>query len=164
MTKTIFALALAAATLSLSGTAATAAPVAFQADVSVTSGDLAGQSFSATMLADTAALTGFGEEFLPVQRLSFQFGGLTYTEDDGLAELVYFDNAFLGLSYSVDTPDTFSFVPGFFDIDEAFFAYEGLETDGEGDLSYSTAPVPLPAPLVLMLTGLAALAVHRRRA
>ncbi len=162
MTNALHALAVAAAMLA--APAASAATLfAFKADVSVTSGSLTDETFSARFIADTAALTGLEEEFLPVSRFRFDFGGETYTEADGVAEIVYFDGDFLGLSYNVETPATFSFVPGFFGLDEAFFAYEAVGGDGVGDVAYSVAPIPLPAPAFLLIAALGGLVVARRK-
>ncbi|WP_139284200.1 hypothetical protein [Rubrimonas cliftonensis] len=161
--KTHIAATLAAALAAAPAAAATTTVFVVDADITVTSGDLFGQTLSAQAVADLAGLAGVGEEFIPVQRLRFDFGGETYTEADGDAELAYFDNAFLGLSFSVDTPDAFSFIPGFFSVDEAFFSYQGLSADGDGDIAYAVAPIPLPAPFALLAVSLAGLVALRRK-
>lgn len=162
MTKALHALAIASAVLA-APSASAAKVFAYEADVNVTSGNLLGETFSARFIADLGDLAGVDEEFLPVSSLRFDFGGEVYTETDGDPEVAYFDGDFLGLSYSVETPDTFSFVPGFFGVEDAFFAYEGLSSDGVGDVSYSVAPVPLPAALPMLLAGLGGLFLLRRR-
>ena len=146
---------LATASLGLMiGTLVQANPVqaaAFNFTVSIISGDLAGETAQGSFGFNETDLTGVDEEFLPVSSLQLNFRETNFTEADGLfgTEAAFLEGEFLGLSYSVEEPElSFSFVPGFFDIGEAFLAYE-LTTGigGAGDVIYTVAPdTVIPEP------------------
>ncbi len=127
-----------------------AAVVNYTFDILIDSGPLAPNSYSGTFAYNTNTfhLTDF----------SFLFQGTQYDENDDPGAAVVFDNGvFLGLEYSVDTLPAFSFVPGFFDVNEAFFAYDldaiGSQ-GGAGSLAFTrvvkpeTSTVPGPLPLL----------------
>ncbi len=165
MANTLQKLALTTAGLALSFAAidansAQAAIVTYDVDVAIDSGSLAGENFSGFFSYDDANLTGLGSEFLGVSDLSFNFLGVEYTEaDDSFGpEVEFFDGQFLGLLYSTDV--AFSFVPGFFDVSEAFFAYDTpAEGAGAGDVTYTLrqAPPSTSVPEPASMLGLLAL-------
>ena len=118
-----------------------AALITYDAEVTIDSGVLTGQTYLGSFQFDDSGLTGINEEFLSVSAVSFNFNGTDYTESDGFPEVVFFDGEFLGLSFSTDVQ--FSFIPGFFDLSEAFFVYDIPEGSGTGDINYSVVPEPL---------------------
>lgn len=143
---------------------AMAATINYDITVNNLDGSLAGNDFTGNFSFDDATLLGSGSEFLPVSDLSFEFQGTTFTEDDdnsASAEVEFFDGELLGLSYSVDAD--FSFVPGFFDLSESFFAYDlGGGDNGTGDVIYTLdtddpnpGVVPEPSIVIGLLTTVA---------
>ncbi|AFY28283.1 hypothetical protein [Cyanobium gracile] len=138
-----------------------AAVVDYTFDILIDSGPLTPNSYSGTFSynSQTFGLTDF----------SFLFQGTQYDEGDDPNASVIFDNGvFLGLEYSVDTLPAFSFVPGFFDVSEAFFAYDldaiGSQ-GGAGSLAFTRVVTPdtsaVPGPLPLL--GAAACFGYSRR-
>lgn len=157
---------------------ATAATVQYHITVNNLDGSLTGNEFTGEFSFDDAKLSGSGSEFLPVSDLSFVFQGTTFTEDDDLSgnpEVEFFDGDFLGLSYSVDAD--FSFIPGFFDLSDSFFAYDlGSGDVGTGDTIYRLDPsdpnpnpptetVPEPNTIIAILsTAILAHSLRKNRA
>jgi hypothetical protein len=127
-----------------------AAVVNYTFDILIDSGPLQPNSYSGSFAYDTNTfnLTSF----------SFNFEGTTYDASDDPDATVFIDNGvFLGLEYAIDTQPAFSFVPGFSDISEAFFAYDlvpGTGQGGSGSLTFTrvvkpeTSAVPGPLPLL----------------
>jgi len=115
------------------------------------SGPLAGETYSGSFSYNDADVTGSGEEFIAVTDLDFNFLGVDYTETDGTAPEVLFDNGnFMGLLFSTDT---FSFIV---DVDyfepsesEAYFAYEIAAVSGAADITYKD-PTTVPEPSALL--------------
>ncbi|NEO61561.1 MAG: PEP-CTERM sorting domain-containing protein [Moorea sp. SIO4G2] len=123
-----------------------AASIIYDLEVSIDSGFLDGETYSGFFEFDDSGLTGIDEEFLSVSNISFDFDGVNYTETDGLSdpEAVFFDGDFLGLSWS---DDEFSFIAGFFELGEAFFAYDIPQGAGAGDIAYTLRPdTPVSTP------------------
>lgn len=147
----------------LAATPAAAATVLFQFTVDITSGALAGETFSGNFSYEATDVVGVSDEFVDLSTFAFNYQGIDFGLDDGVAEAAFFDGAFLGLSYSVDFPAPvfFSFAPGFFSVDEAFFSYEDPDGDGVGSIAYSV--VPVPGALVLLASGFIGLAAFRRK-
>ena len=127
-----------------------AAVVNYTFDILIDAGPLAPNSYTGTFSYNTNTfnLTDF----------AFLFQGTEYDENDDPNASVVFDNGvFLGLEYSVSTQPSFSFVPGFSDVSEAFFAYDldaiGSQ-GGAGSLAFTrvvnpeTSTVPGPLPLL----------------
>lgn len=114
-----------------------AATITYDLSVTIDSGSLLDQTYTGSFSFSDSVLTGVGDEFLPVTNLEFNFLATEYTETDDSfnAEAAFFDGEFLGLSYSTDVE--FSFVPGFFALDESFFAYDLGDDSGTGDIVYS---------------------------
>lgn len=107
-------------------------------EVSIDFGSLVGETYSGFFEFDDSGLRGIGEEFLSVSNTSFDFDGLNYSETDGFPEVLFFDGDLLGLSFSTAG---FSFIPGFFDLNEAFFAYDiPGQGNGTGDVTYTLRP------------------------
>ncbi|MDJ0598374.1 MAG: PEP-CTERM sorting domain-containing protein [Crocosphaera sp.] len=121
-----------------------AASITYNFEVSIDSGSLAGETYTGSFIFDDSGLTGIGDEFLSVSRISFDFDGVNYTEtDDSFGpEVLFFDGDFLGLSFSTDAE--FSLIPGFFELEEALFSYNlPGQVDGAGDVNYNLVPEPL---------------------
>ncbi len=117
-----------------------AASIFYDFEVNNLDGSLAGQTFPGAFSFEDSSLIGIGEEFLPVSDFSFTFEGIDYTEAD-LPEVAFFDGDFLGLSFAPNS--SFSLVPGFFDVSEAFLAYDLDSGSGTGDINYHLVPEPL---------------------
>ena len=135
-----------------------ATPVEFDFTVDITSGALVGERFSGNFSYDEADVVGTADEFADLSSFMFSFQGFDFGLNDSIApEAAFFDGEFLGLSYSVDlsAPVFFSFVPGFFSVDDAFFAYEDPNGDGDGTIAFSrAAQVSAPISLFLLASGL----------
>lgn len=136
-----------------------AATITYDITVDNFDGSLSGETFTGSFSFDDSSLTGTGSEFVSVFDLSFDFLGVTYTEADDISLSgagAEFDNGnFLGLSYSTNVE--FSFVPGFFSVDESFFAYDfGQGDNGSGEVTYTlnnSTPVPEPATILGLFLG-----------
>ncbi|NEP89471.1 MAG: PEP-CTERM sorting domain-containing protein [Okeania sp. SIO2C2] len=123
-----------------------AASIIYDFEVSIDSGVLDGETYSGFFEFDDSALTGIGEEFLSVSELSFDFLDVNYTETDGFPKVVFLDGDFLGLNFETDAE--FSFIADFFDLSEAFFAYNiPGQGAGAGDIAYNLRPdIPVSTP------------------
>jgi len=144
------------AALLLSAVSAQAAVQIYSFSGELDSGHFMGETFSGSFSYDDASLTGLADEWLAVSSLSMNFLGNAYTlvNADVVAEVGYYDGAFLGLSYSVSSGDPqFSLIAGNFDASDAFFAYDtDLGLSGAGNVIY--APVPEPETWAMLLLGL----------
>ena len=143
----------------------------FNFDVNVNSGSLDGNTYSGSFSYDDAGLTGSGSESVTVDNLDFTFEGTNYTEADasapGVAEVLFEDGEFLGLSYSTNAQ--FSFFPGTFDSSDASFTYDvaGLPLDGGGPVTYTAVPFGVDSTKGILLLGglfMAKKAIKRRKA
>ncbi len=150
----------------LTATSVQAATITYDFTVSVDSGPLLGNEYSGVLSFDDSGLSGSGEEFLAVDNLEFSFEGVDYTETDGTPEVLFFNGDFLGLSWSADD---FSFIPGFFELSEAYFAYDVDSGAGAGDISYmlfddTTTPEPtgVVSLLALGIFGLGSLVKQKQ--
>jgi hypothetical protein len=135
-----------------------AATIAYDFQVSIDSGPLATETYLGFLEYDNSTLTGSGSELLPVSSVSFNFLGVVYTEaDDSFgSEVEFLDGDFLGLSFSTDA--SFSFVPGFLELDEAVFAYDIAQGAGAGAIAYTLRSSSVPEPSAMMgLLGLVTL-------
>ena len=130
----------------------------------IDAGPLLGETYAGSFSFDDAALTGTGAEWLAVDSLAMNFMGSSFTQADvafgAAVEVGYYDGAFLGLSYSVDSATyPFSFVTGSVDASDAFFATDS----SSGSLTYAAA-VPEPRDWMLMLAGIGLVGVMVERA
>ena len=153
--QSVLAAGFSAVTVMMIASPAGAANITYDFTVNPTFGPLLGESYSGSFTFDDANLIGFGEEFISVDSFSFSFLGVDYTEADGAPnepEVAFFDGSFLGLGFN---EDDFSFVPGFFDLSEAFFTYDLASGSGDGDIIYTQVPdqqsVPEPASVLALL-------------
>ena len=166
MTNILQKLAFATASVALSVAALDINPAAaatFDFEVTPDFGPLVGDTYSGSLSYDETDITGIGEEFLAVTDLDFNFLGVDYSETDGLAdpEVVFFDGDFLGLSFS---GDEFSFIAGFFDISEAYLAYDLEAGSGTADVTYTPSEkVPEPSSVLgLIFMGSSMLLVGKK--
>ena len=124
---------------------AIAATITYDFEVSIDSGPLLDETYSGSFSFNDLTLTGAGFEFVDVSELEFSFLEANYTETDDLdAGVEFLDSDFLGLSFKTDT---FAFIPGFFNGDEAFFSYDIAQGAGAGDVSYSLQQKPPVTPV-----------------
>ncbi|HQT71385.1 MAG TPA: PEP-CTERM sorting domain-containing protein [Thiobacillus sp.] len=129
----------------------------------IDAGSLLNESYAGSFSFDDAALTGAGAEWLAVDSLSITFMGSTFTQADAavdsIAEVGYYDGAFLGLSFSVDSAAyPFTFVTGSVDTSDAFFTTDS----SSGSLTYAAA-VPEPKDWMLILAGIGLVGVMVER-
>jgi hypothetical protein len=121
-------------------------------DVFIDSGPLANNSYTGSLSFDDADSPAFLSDF------QFNFEGQEYNElDDPLAVAVLDGLDFLGVSYNVESPPLFSFVPGFFDVNDSLFAYDlqpsAPDQGGFGTVAYTRIPsgsTAVPGPLPVM--------------
>ncbi len=109
-------------------------------DVAIDVGPLVNETFDGFFSYKDTNVTGVGEEFVEIEDFEFDFFGTKYTSethDDLFAEVLLFDGNFLGLSLA---NDTFSFNPGFFELEESFFSYNIGDVEGSGELNYALRP------------------------
>lgn len=130
----------------------------------IDAGSLLGETYAGSFSFDNASLTSAGAEWLAVDSLAMNFMGNSFTQADAvapsIAEVGYYNGAFLGLSFSADTAgEPFSFVTGSFDTSDAFFATDS----SSGSLTYAAA-VPEPRDWMLMLAGIGLVGVMVGRA
>ena len=138
--QSVLAAGFSAVTVMMIASPAGAANITYDFTVNPTFGPLLGESYSGSFTFDDANLIGFGEEFISVDSFSFSFLGVDYTEADGAPnepEVAFFDGSFLGLGFN---EDDFSFVPGFFDLSEAFFTYDLASGSGDGTSMRCSSP------------------------
>lgn len=123
-----------------------AATVTYTFNGTLDSGALNGESYSGSFSFDNSLLTGIDDEYLTISNLYFNFLGSDFSiaDADNDPEAVFFDGEFLGLSYVVSNFDpSFSFIPGFFELDEASFAYTPVAgNSGFGSINYQVVPEP----------------------
>lgn len=140
---------------------AQAAVVNYTFDILIDSGPLEPNSYSGSFAYNT--------QTLDLTDFSFLFEGTQYDESDDPNASVSLDNGvFLGLEYSAGSQPSFSFVPGFFDVGEAFFTYDLGASSGQGgagSLTFTRVVRPdvdaVPGPLPLL--GAAAFFGYSRR-
>lgn len=156
------------ALLLLGATSAHAAATRYTFSGALDSGVFNGETYSGQFSFDDATLTGLGEEYLSVDNLTLSFHSQTYTQINAAAvpEAAFADGAFLGLSFIVKSSDpTFSLVPGFSSIADAYVAYDASAgASGYGSVAYTPVPVPEPETYALLLAGLGLVGWTARRA
>lgn len=104
--------------------------------VEIDSGALAGNIYFGSFSFDDDLLTGIDSELVDLEDFSFNFAGTEYTlTDDPNAGGEFLDGELLGLDFNA--AEIFSFVPGFFSIDESFFAYDNPQPAGFGSVTYT---------------------------
>jgi outer membrane protein assembly factor BamA len=122
------------------------------------SGPLVGETYSGSFSFDDSNLTGNGSEFLTPANLNLNFSNPIFSNATPVlpAELAFFNGTFLGLNLSTSI---YSFVPGFFSLNEALFAYQVNQQGGAGSINYTlrqepAASVPEPTTTIgLLLLG-----------
>lgn len=162
----ITATTLALSTFSIQSAQAAIINYAFTVDID--SGVLNGQSYAGSFSYNDAGLTGIGNESVALSAINFNFLDVNYDQNDGTTpDALFLDNDFLGLSWSEDQVQ-FSFVPGFFDLDEAFFAYDIANGSGAGDINFALQPegdnIPESNSVIglLLLGGLGTISLMKR--
>jgi hypothetical protein len=143
-------LVLAAATLSFSLVAISpvrSATLTYNFSGTTDSGLLIGENYSGFLSFDDSNITGNGREFSTITNLNLDFSNPVFSNAAPIsrAEASFLNGTFLGLSFSAEN---YSFVPGFFEVSEASFAYQFNQQGGAGDVNYSleTAPTAVPEP------------------
>lgn len=132
------------------------------------SGPLPSLAFGGSFSYDDSNAPTDGEALLSAFSLIFIDQSYTLASAVGQPSAVFAGGSFIGLSYLDNaSPDAgvrphVAFVPGAFDVEDAFFAYEIAGPLG-GFGSYAVSPVPEPAAAGLLLAGLAGLAVAGTR-
>ena len=123
------------------------------------SGPLVGETYSGSFSFDDATLTRNGSEFLTPTNLNLNFSNPIFSNATPMlpAQLAFSNGTFLGLNISTSI---YSFVPGFFSLNEALFAYQVNQQGGAGSINYTlrqepAASVPEPtATIGLLLLGI----------
>ena len=136
-----------------------AATMKYDFQVDIDSGILSGDSFEGSFSFKKTSLTNSGDEFLPLDSIDFSFQGTDYTEVNiPGAEVAFVNGEFVGLGYSSD--DSLAFIPGFFRIDEASFAYDIPDFgSGLGNVSYNINNTTETTPESSSIFGLLSLGV-----
>ena len=136
----------------------------------VDSGFYNGSLFSGSFSFDDATVDASGLDITGLLSFDMSFLNTNYNFSSviGTPDVSFQDGSFLGLSLNIDsaTPNvSFTFVPGSFDVSDAFTAYEtSLGLNGGGSVLYTPAPVPEPETYALFLAGLGLMgALSRRR-
>ncbi|BCL34748.1 PEP-CTERM sorting domain-containing protein [Nostoc sp. MS1] len=130
-----------------------AATINYNFQVAIDSGSLSGNNYTGSFSYDDASLTGIGDEFIDVTNVAFNFQGSDYTVANN-PQVAFSNGQFLGLSYSPEP--FFSFIPGNFDLSEAYFSYSfGFLNSGFGDVTYTLQNTSVPEPTTVI--GLVAL-------
>lgn len=156
--KHLLALAVTALTL---GTAQ-ASTVGFTGQIDT--GPLTGQTFNGQFSYEDGLLTGSGYELIDLTAWTLNAFGQTFTTIGATIapQAGFYDGLFVGVNagYSSSTLSV-NLVDGFFDVSNAYVAYETPAGGGYG--SYSISAVPEPASWALAVTGLGLVGVVSRR-
>jgi hypothetical protein len=148
-------LVLAAATLSFSLVAigpVRSATLTYNFSGTTDSGPLVGETYSGFLSFDDSNITGNGREFLTITNLYFDFSTPVFSNATpiSIAEASFLNGTFLGLSFSAEN---YSFIPGFFEVSEASFAYQFNQQGGAGDVNYSLDTSPTAVPETTSVAG-----------
>jgi hypothetical protein len=136
-----------------------AAEIKYGFQVSIDSGPLLNNVYSGSFSYDDTSLNSTGPSSIALKDFKFIFENTLYTKnDDPLATAEFLDQVFLGLSYNVSQPPQPTFIPGFFDVSEASFAYDlqpgTTGQGGTGTTNYQKVVAPpsssVPAPVPVM--------------
>ncbi|MDY7006665.1 MAG: hypothetical protein SWX82_22775 [Cyanobacteriota bacterium] len=104
-------------------------------EVSPHRGPAAGNNYYGSFSFNGSKLTGRGIDFIKLDNFDFNFLNVDYSNADLLfAEAVFRDGNFLGL---IASSEEFSFVSGFLDLSEAYFAYDINSNFGAADVTFS---------------------------
>ena len=147
-----------AATIALSLTAikpAQSATLTYNISGTTDSGPLVGETYFGSFSFDDLNLTRNGSEFLTPANLNLNFSNPIFSNATSVlpAQLAFVDGTFLGLNLSTSV---YTFVPGFFSVNEASFAYQVNQQGGAGGVNYTlrqepAASVPEPAATIGLL-------------
>ncbi len=124
-------------------------PVEFDFEITLDSGSLSGETFNGSFTVDETFLTEEGDETAEVTAFDFTFAGDDFDLETVFNPVTAFfnDGDLLGIDAS---NDSFTFVPGFFDASEAFFAFDfGSGDVGTGDFTAVEVP-PIPEPSLII--------------
>lgn len=113
--------------------------IKYDFEVSPHRGLAVGNNYYGSFSFNASKLTGRGIDFIKLDNFDFNFLNVDYTNADLLfAEAVFRDNKFLGL---IASSEKFSFVSGFLDLSEAYFAYDINSNFGAADVTFSLRQV-----------------------
>lgn len=140
----------------LNSNLAHAAIITSEFDVNVTSGPLAGNTYSGLVSYDDTIdgnSIGFSASpFFPASDIEFTFNGITYTEEDRNPRFVVVDRggSIVGLDWSISDNRfrLFDFKPSFGSANsfEYFFPVAGVRERGDGNVVFSSLTPPKPIP------------------
>ena len=109
--------------------------IKYDFEVSPHYGPAVGNNYYGSFSFNGSKLTGRGIEFIKFDNFDFSFLNVDYSNADLLfAEAAFKDGNFLGL---IASSEDFSFVSGFLDLSEAYFAYNINSNFGVADLTFS---------------------------
>ncbi|GGA36706.1 hypothetical protein [Okeania sp. KiyG1] len=113
--------------------------IKYDFEVSPHRGPAAGNNYYGSFSFKGSKLTGRGIDFIKLDNFDFSFLDVDYSNADLLfAEAVFRDGKFLGL---IASSEEFSFVSGFLDLSEAYFAYDINSNFGAADVTFSLRQV-----------------------
>ncbi|NEN93465.1 MAG: hypothetical protein F6K48_33125 [Okeania sp. SIO3H1] len=113
--------------------------IKYDFEVSPHRGPAAGNNYYGSFSFNGSKLTGRGIDFIKLDNFDFSFLSVDYSNADLLfAEAVFINGNFLGL---IASSEEFSFVSGFLDLSEAYFAYDINSNFGAADVTFSLRQV-----------------------
>ncbi|NEP87825.1 MAG: hypothetical protein F6K18_13915 [Okeania sp. SIO2C2] len=108
--------------------------IKYDFEVSPHRGPATGNNYYGSFSFNGSKLTGKGIEFIKLDNFDLSFLNFDYSNADLLfGEAVFRNGNFLGL---IASSEEFSFVSGFLDLSEAYFAYDINSNFGAADLTF----------------------------
>lgn len=148
---------------------AQAAVQAYSFSGAMDSGFYNGEAFSGSFTFDDTMVDSVGLDITSLLSLNMSFLNKNFTIVNSTAtpDVSFQDGAFLGLSWSVDSPTPnigFTFNPGITGVDEAYVAYDtSAGLSGAGSVIYQAVPEPDAYAMLLAGLGLIGFSARRKR-